>query len=207
MTDASLLGMKKWFSLALFLISAGLASGQMPPMQMPKTVTWVEESSHKNARGEISRTCSAISKSGSDWRSESTNQQADMVISICKDGKVFSSQSPAPSASPGPVASVEGIYESLTKKAKFEMVDVYGGVGLSRFRETGTDGSVTVIWMDRTAGFPFRATVTLPDGSVREQTFKLVTVDPALQRRLFDGNSLYPVFGHYLDDWHSRVSK
>lgn len=199
--------MKICLTLALFVFSALWANAQLAPMQLPKKITWMEETSARNARGEVTRTCNVFSIEGENWRSEFANQQAEIAITVCSQHKVASSQTPAPAPSEGPAADLTSIYTALSTKAKFEVVDIIGGVGYSRYRETGSSGYTRLIWMDRTIGFPRRISTTLSDGSVREQSMRVLNVDASLERRLFNASNLYPFFGHYLDEWHARLTK
>ncbi|MBB5038516.1 hypothetical protein [Prosthecobacter dejongeii] len=191
--------------LALLLLSTLWSSAQLASMQLPKTLTWVEESSQRDSRGNITRTCSVYSIEGADWRHEFTNQEAEIAITVCRNNTVVSTQTGA--APSGPIPELTKIYEALSSRAKFEVVDIIGGTGYSRYRESLAGGGSRLIWMDRAMGFPRRISTTYPDGSTQEQSLRVITVDSANQRRLFDSGTLYPFFGHQLDEWHARVSK
>lgn len=199
--------MKIWLSLALLLSNTALSLSQTAPMRMPEKATWVEEFSHQDSRGDKELTCRVNSVEGTDnWRSEMTNAEADISISVCQSNRVRSTLPTAPSASPGPAKIVQEIYAAITGPAKFEIVDIIGGVGYSRYRETATSYS-RLIWMDRTTGFPRRISTTFSDGGKREQYFRLIDVDPSTRRRLFDINTLHPFFAQYLDEWFERAVK
>ncbi len=199
--------MKTWLILTLLLSSTLLSLAQSASFQMPQKVIWVEEFAHRDARGTITRTCTVNCSEGPDWRMESANAQADISITVCRGDKVASSITPAPSASSSPVKSIQEILDTLGTRAKFEVVDVISGAGYSRFKETGSAGYTRLIWMDRATRFPHRVSTTFADGSAREQSFRIIAVDPSTQRRLFDLGTLYPFFGQYLDQWFERLPK
>lgn len=193
--------MKTWLTLTSLLLTTGFSLAQMPAR-----ITWTEDSTQRSARGEKVLTCSVNSTDGANWRSEFTNAQADLSVSVCQNGKVTSTDKSTTSTTSSAVTNVLDIYDAIASRAKFEMVDIIGGVGYSRYRETASAYS-RILWIDRTNGFPRRARTTFSDGSSREQDFRVINVDPSTQRRLFDSNALSPFFAHYLDEWFERVSK
>lgn len=198
--------MKIWLTLALLLLTQVSLTAQTAPMRMPEKATWVEEYSHQSASGNKEQTCQVNSVDGSNWRSEFTDSNADMSISVCQNGKVNSTRATPPSAAPGPVKTVQEAYVAIAGPARFEIVDIIGGIGYSRYRETSSDYT-RLIWMDRATGFPRRISTTFSSGAKREQTFRLITVDASTIRRLFDLNTLNPFFAHYLDEWYERAVK
>lgn len=198
--------MKIWLTLALLLSTTLLSIAQTAPLRMPKEATWVEEYSHQGGRGEKELTCQVNSIEGTSWRSEVTDAEADISISVCLNGKVNSTLNSAPAASPGPVKTVQEVYAAIAGPARFEIIDVIGGVGYSRYRETAP-GYTRLIWMDRSTGFPRRISTAFSDGGKREQYFRLIEVDPSTRRRLFDINTLHPFFASYLDEWFARAVK
>lgn len=199
--------MKVWLSLTWFLTVCAVSWAQMALMQMPSRVTWVEDFSHRSARGEVTRACSVNSTEGDQWRSEVATDAADISIAICKGGKVTATGNATPEMKAGPGGRLEEIYEAITGRAKFEIVDIMGGVGYSRYREVRAGSLTRIIWMDRATGFPRRISTTFADGATREEYFRIIEVDISTRRRLFDANTLYPFFAQYLDEWHARLKR
>lgn len=185
----------------------GNIHAQLVVTKMPPQTTWVEENTFKSRRGDLEQSCSVISVDGQNWRQESATTEAEIVISTCSYGRVSSSQKPAPPATPSPAISVEEIFSTLKSQAKYQNVDIIGGIGYSRFQHTGPNGFVRTIWVDRSNGFPYRSVIDYGDGSTREQLFRKLTVDPNTQSRLFAPNTLFPFFGQHLDEWYARVTK
>lgn len=198
--------MKTLLALASLFLILTPVSAQLATPKAPERVTWVEETTERDARGNITKFCSVNSLEGKDWRSEATNQQADIWICISRNGQVTTTPS-APNYA-NPAKAMDDLYQAINSgRAKYDAVDIISSVGFTRYRETGSNGFSRSIWLDREIGFPHRLLTTYSDGRTEEKILRIIKVDANTQRRLLDISSLYPFFGHYLDDWHNRQAR
>lgn len=202
-----LLLMKYWLLLISLLFCLTHAHAQLVITKIPAQTTWVEENAFKDRKGGVEAVCHVISADGDSWRLESADTEANIIISTCSGGRVTSTQKPTPPASPAPTVAMEELLSVLKSRAIYETVDIIGGIGYSRFKQTGPNGFVRTIWVDRSNGFPHRSVIDYGDGTSREQRFRKLSVDPNTQSRLFTPNTLFPFFGQYLDEWHARLTK